>query len=352
MRRTATHFAGMMAFRYYSQFKPTEVIELCDGAAIVPAGWTYLPTGTLAPGGVIGQGSYRVNVSYFRPAEGSSAHDAQAQFRKWIAFDSVALMTDGAIYFDRGMCSFEPIAHQCESGTAGDEQDSYNAIDYDDISLLLVRALRPVYGLPSHSYADLYRLYLHLSKPKQELVEWVISGPVSPQFRPPDAFSRPYWQLIHAMITIERCIGLPPKCECDLGPCPRCGAQVPGHASISRRSWSESRLSQLLGTDTDQIRYAQTLIQAGLGVRNKLSHGPHFDRSNHLGPQDHGHVESYDADRAASDYQHDSTALFALVFGLNELAHQLVVAEAFGIQVFPKMRPLKAITTTRSGRVI
>ena len=85
-----------------------------------------------------------------------------------------------------------------------------------------------------------------------------------------------------------------------------------------------------------------SLIEAGERVRDKMSHGPHFDRPT---PRlmNRGQVTSYDVDRTIKELKHDSHAL-ALLISLRDIAHALLVDRAFGIKNFRPISDVKVAT--------
>ena len=328
-------------FRYYSQFRPTETVPLCDGSKLVPAGWAFVRTSRSA---------YRSSVSYYVPTAGLSAEESRRQFRTWVCFDALAMWTNGAPNFDCGMCEYEPISYHLEHGELGDKDDLYDTVDYSDVSRYLTRSLERAAPIPALSYPDLYGRFLSLPVERRELAEWIISGPPTSGYCTPDAFSSPYWPLLHLMTFIEHCIGQPPRCRYNAN-CPICGRQIVAHSSVSRREWTEQRLNYFFDNDPVHVEHASATICAALKVRNKLAHGPNFDRSRLQGDHDHLHTETYDGMRAAAEYMNDSHALFALIMSLGTLAQQILISATFDIRIFPPPRPLVVTTLNSSGLV-
>jgi hypothetical protein len=103
------------------------------------------------------------------------------------------------------------------------------------------------------------------------------------------------------------------------------------HLSMSRGDYLKGELARRV-QDGQLVEEFSTMIEAARKIRNKISHIPHFDRSSHPQMDHHGETRSYDSDRAASEFQEDSTALFALLINLRRLAHSLIVDQAFGIK--------------------
>src|ERR1700733_11534158 len=104
----------------------------------------------------------------------------------------------------------------------------------------------------------------------------VISAPPrSSQF---DAFFGSYWALLHIINLIGDIIGDPPNCDCTPEKCNRCGRTPPSHRRLSQRDWRREQLNAWL-SDNSRVEEYTTLIETAYRIRNRMSHGPLFDRS-------------------------------------------------------------------------
>jgi hypothetical protein len=108
---------------------------------------------------------------------------------------------------------------------------------------------------------------------------------------------------------------------------------------MSRKEW----LIQELKRQTESLDLAEkyaSLITKGTRIRNTMSHGPHFDRSTYpvMSP---GDKFSYDASQETDHFKSDTVALEAVVIALQQIAHDLLVNEAFSIKHFREPPILK-----------
>ncbi|OYV88856.1 MAG: hypothetical protein B7Z57_14385 [Acidiphilium sp. 37-60-79] len=255
------------------------------------------------------------------------------RFRDWLVFDCFVMMNShGAAHYDDNRHVFE-IVH-----SSGGDGDLRNAVDYNDVVgfLVGVHAERPK-GLPVRSYADLYDAFQGLDSKTRAAIEWFVSQPPTP--RRFDPLFGQYWGLLHMTILIESLIGLPPNCECQSAECQVCGALSRSHHKMSRREWLRQELMRRV-EDTTLVEQYVLLIQAGKKVRDPMSHGPHFDRS--IRPRmNPGEAVSYDASRAIDEFKNDTDALETLLASLRDLAHALLVDEAFSVKYYRRPSGLK-----------
>lgn len=323
-----TSFNGRRGVLYFSQFKPTGPYAIADGIVVVPSGGLMLP--------MHGGASLRMSRSHFvTPADWPDSVVFE-RFRDWLVFDCFVMMNShGAAHYDDNLHVLEIIANPEDGG------DLRYAVDYSDVVgfLVGVHVARPE-GLPVRSYADLYDAFRVLHPETRSAIEWFVSQPPSP--RRLDPLFGQYWGLLHMTILIESLIGLPPNCECMSATCEVCKAPSRPHYKMSRGEWLRQELTRLMEAPQLVEEYA-SLIEAGKRVRDKMSHGPHFDRST---PQSmsRGQVTSYDVDRTIEELKHDSHALLALLISLRDIAHALLVDRAFGIKHFRPISDLKVAT--------
>jgi hypothetical protein len=323
-------FNGRRGILYYSQFKPNAPYGIADGIFVVPSGWQMH---------LMGSGAHtRMCRSHFVVPTDWSDAVAWRSFRDWIVFDSFVMMNSHAtIHFDENLPVMQDVTYSVHKGAIGDEGDLYKALDYDDVTSLLVDEQQKPAELPSLSYAGLYDKFRGLPDETRASIEWFVSSPPSP--RRVDAFFGSYWGLLHITILIEKLIGLPPDCEHRPKQCESCGTVPPPHRKVSRRVWLRDELTRRISDSCRVDEYA-SLIEAAKGIRDRMSHGPEFDRSSHP-IMAHGQTASYDVSRAVKEFKRDSHALLALLIGLRTIAHALLVDRAFGIKYFAPHTDLK-----------
>jgi hypothetical protein len=330
---TQSDFRGRRGILYYGQFRPREPYAIADGVVIVPSGWHMLP---LPSGGALGLS----RLHFVMPPDWSDK-EAWQRFRDWVIFDAfVRINGRASILFDNRIFRFEDVTYSVDIGSIGDAADLRYLVNYDDVSSYLVDEPFSVVNVPALSYAELYKTYLTLPAKTKSAIEWFISAPPrSSQF---DAFFGSYWALLHIINLIGDIIGDPPNCDCTPEKCNRCGRTPPSHRRLSQRDWRREQLNAWL-SDNSRVEEYTTLIETAYRIRNRMSHGPLFDRSS-LQPAVHGHIEVYDVDRAVKEYETDSTALSALSEGLQKIAHALLVDRAFGIKYFSPILNLNLVT--------
>ena len=332
-------FSGRRGVLYFGQFKPMLPCELDDDLLLVPSGWHMLPHGV---------GSTRVSRSHFVGPNQWSEQQLWDCFRDWVVFDSFVMQTSGASYFDDNLFRVQEVAYSVDDGSPGDDNDKYKAVDYTDVTRFLVQEFKRPDALSALSYAELYAKYCNLSSTDKALLEWFVSHP--PTRKRVDAFFGQYWQLLHLNILIEEIIDLPPRCACKPPQCEICGIIPPQHAAQSRGVWLREQLRRRVVEETLVEQYA-CLIEAAKSIRDRMSHGPHFDRSTCPELRVHGETLTYDAERAASEFEMDSNALLALVVALREVVHALLVDHVFSVKHYRPLCPLKVTLVTHSGRV-
>jgi hypothetical protein len=320
-----TSFNGRKGVLYFSQFKPRGPYEIADGIVVVPSGGLMLP--------MHGGASLWMSRSHFvAPADWPDSLVFE-RFRDWLIFDCFVMMNShGAAHYDDSLHVLEIIANPEDGG------DLRYAVDYSDVVGFLVGAhvARPK-GLPVRSYAELYDAFRVLHPETRSAIEWFVSQPPSP--RRLDPLFGQYWGLLHMTILIESLIGLPPNCECLSAACQVCNAPPRPHYKVSRREWLRQELTRRV-EDTDLVGAYVSLIEAGKRVRDKMSHGPHFDRSTRP-IMNVGEVASYDTKRAIGDFNIDTNALETLLVSLRDVAHALLVDEAFSVKHFRPPSGLK-----------
>lgn len=322
-----------------SQFKPSEPCHIDKDIVIVPSGWKM---DTIQSGSKM-----HVCLSHFVFPTDWSDDIAWAKFRDWIIFDSFVMSNNrGTTYFDKNILILEDVAYTIPEGEIGDAGDIYKAADYNDITHFLVNEFEKPKNLPSLSYAKLYEKYLTLPKESKEAMEWLVSPPPSPLRS--DAFFGHYWGLLHLTILLENIIGLPPNCDSPPQQCETCKETLQPHRRTSRRVWLREELNRRIQESTLVEEYAK-IIEVATKVRNSMSHKPHFDRSTRPAMNFHGQTFSYDTERSVKDYSHDTNALSALLLSLKELAHSLIVDQAFEIKHYATKPPLQVTMVKLSG---
>jgi len=323
-----TSFNGRRGVLYFSQFKPTTPYTFADGIVVVPSGGLMLPIR-------VGATLWMSRSHFVAPADWPD-NVVLERFRDWLVFDCFVMMNShGAAHFDDNLHVVEIIANPEDGG------DLRNAADYSDVVEFLVgvHVARPD-DLPVRSYADLYDAFRVLPLETRTAIEWFVSQPPSP--RRLDPLFGHYWGLLHMTILIENLIGLPRACECLSAECEVCKTPPRPHYKMSRGVWLRQELTRRMEAPQLVEAYA-SLIEAGKRVRDKMSHGPHFDRSTPL-LMSRGQVASYDVDRTIEEFKRDSHALLALLISLRDIAHALLVDQAFGIKHFRPISDLKVAT--------
>src|SRR5271165_1951647 len=324
-------FEGLRGIRYYSQFKPANPCEIAKGVFIVPSGWQFVPYYT---------GSVRACRSHLVTPSEWPDEAAWTRFREWVCFDSFLMNPLGTSYFDSGLSVPEAVAYTVHEGFIGDEGDCYMAVDYSDVSNFLVDEIfKKPESIASQSYAELYTKFRTLTEADREAIEWFVSAP-SPARRV-DGFYSNYWAVLHSVILIEKLIGLPPTCERQPEHCDACGTTPQPHYKINRKNWIRQVLDESIQNPVI-VREYLGVVEAAIRVRNRISHGPHFDRSS-FPTMEAGQTLSYNPERAIAKYKHDSTALLALQIGLRKIARRLIVQRSFGLKYFTSLPELKAI---------
>jgi hypothetical protein len=330
-------FTGRRGILHFGQFKAKGPYYIADGIFIVPSGWHMLS---------IGSGAFlRMNRSHFVAPTDWSDDDTWKKFRDWLIFDSFVMMNERAItYFDDNILVVQDVSYAIDSGTIGDDGDLSYTWDYNDVTSLLVDEIQKPSGLPSLSYAELYKRFQGLPDETRSAIEWFVSSPPSP--RRVDAFFGSYWKLLHMTILIENLIGLPPTCGYQTQQCDSCRTIPPPHRAVPRRRWLRDQLSHCIRDDCLVETYAR-LIEAAKSVRDRMSHGPEFDRSSRP-IMAHGHTTSYGVESAVGEFKQDSNALLALLVNLRSIAHALLVHRAFNISHFRPYTELKAAVIGQS----
>jgi hypothetical protein len=337
-----TDFEGCKGILYYSAFKPSEPYGISDGIFIVPSGWEMVPL----PQSV---GSIRMCRSHFVMPTDWSEKVAWERFRDWVIFDSFVLTNSmsslASTLFDNNVFARDRATYSVYQGSKGDKSDRFGEGNYNDVIHILVGAKHKPENLSSVTYAALYDTFRSLTAEAKSAIEWFVSPPPSPR-RFDDAFFGNYWGLLHITILIENIIGLPPYCEHQLEECKICGIKPPRHYKVSRRDWLREGLETRVA-DTKRVEEYATLIETAYKIRNRMSHGPVFDRSS-LPTMTHGQTEVYDVDRAVKQFKQNSHALSAILSNLRKITHALLVDQAFGIKYFA---PFSFATFTIRGSV-
>lgn len=280
-----------------------------------------------------GGASHWMSRSHFVAQSDCPDDVVMKQFRDWLIFDCFVMMNShGAAHYDDNRHVFEVIDNP------DDDCNVRNAVDYSDVVAFLVgsHAGKPE-GLPARSYADLYQAFLDLSPKTRSAIEWFVSQPPSPRRLDP-LYGR-YWGILHMTILIESIIGLPPYCNCAPATCECCKRTPPNHYSMSRKEWLIQELKRWTQSSDLAKKYA-SLITKGKEIRDAMSHSPHFDRSIYpvMNP---GDKFSYDASQKIDHFKSDTVALEAVTITLQQIAHDLLVNEAFSIKHFREPPILK-----------
>ena len=273
--------------------------------------------------------------SYFVPSPGWSDNDIWNHFREWLVFDCFTMMNShGTAHYDDYVHVMVNIPNEeCSSG-------GRNAVNYGDVTQYLVRAVgvRPE-NLPKRSYAELYKSFLEISKKTKNAIEWFVSQPPAPRRTQP-LFGQ-HWGILHMNVLIESLIGQPPMCCSSPKACDCCKRELQPHHKMSRQDWLREELIRRLGNESLAVEYA-SVIWAGKRLRDKMVHKPHIDRLQ-LPALEPSEIYSYAADRLVTKEKLDHYDLDALLVYLREIAHALLVDEAFHIKSF---RPLPEMKVT------
>jgi len=327
----SSSFEGHRAIRYLGQYKPIAPYPLTEGLLIVPAGWGMFTWG---------YGEMRLNVSYLVGPDELSDQALADIYRKWLAFDAFILHDSIPItYFDNNTIGAIDVIPADVSPLS--QNPDYNQIDYENIAHIALTEKPSEENLPSISYATLFASYIQLADELKEMIEWYVSLPFRWFIRPNSFFNTNYWQLIHAVILLERLIGQPPRCLDSVGVCATCNTHPQRHYSMTRRDWLRKFLADRINSVEVRDDYART-IDTAISVRNKIAHTPLFDRSE--SPEfPIGETQTYGIDRATTDYEHDFIALQSLLFSLREISRYLLLDQAFGTKYYPKLKSLNAV---------
>lgn len=277
---------------------------------------------------------------YFVPPENMPDVESRLLFKRWIAFDSFVMQTNGADFFDRRMNSFEEVVTKVEEGEIGDAGDLYKSVDYEHIEAHLFRRFKTDERYPSLSYDTLYEKHVTSSQEDRDLVEWLVSRPSRADIQTIDSFFSIYWEILHSVISIEYFLGDPPNCDQYSVICHKCHRQSLRHHLMSRRDWCIKRISAIY-TDERRLQDVVTYIEAGRELRNKVAHSPSFDKAIGL-IRPHMHTEVYGASRVKDEYKDDRVAAFALSVALSYIAHEMAINRIYGYQIHGTRSPLKS----------
>lgn len=324
-------FDGRRGIQYLGQYKPTAPCPLVNGFAIVPAGSGMFSYGPI--------GQVNLNVCYFVGPDGISDTDLSEAFRHWLVFDSFLLGDHFSIYFfDEGKIGAVDVVPADILSTA--QGDGYKQVDYGNIANQVFWPPQAPEGLPVLAYPALFERYKALPSNLQEMIEWSVSYPFRSHTRISAFFNTKFWELIHAVILLEKLIGRPPVCEKTFGQC-ACGYKPEPHNSISRKKWLRQFLSSRVASAKVVEEYAK-VVEEAISIRNKMAHTPQFDRSvlPELSP---GEQVMYGIDEAIKGYKHDSVALESLLISVKKIARYLLLDEVFATRYFPNLKPLNTV---------
>jgi hypothetical protein len=326
-------FVGRRGVRYLGQYKPIAAYELADGLVLIPADSGMFPYGP-------GSSQVSLNVSYLVSADERSDASLTQAFREWLVFDAFILDDYFPIfYFDENeMGGVESVPNKISSAS---KTPDYKQIDYSNIGNITLRVYEAEERLPALSYAHLFDRYRALPLEAKDMIEWLMSGPFRSNTRPGAFFNPNYWQLLHLTILAERLIGRAPPCSASFGTCPACGFSSTAHPSVRRKDWLRQALGDRIDDPLVAEEYAR-LIETGVRVRNKIAHGPLFDRSDSPALP-FSQIEVYEAERGIDEYEHDSVALASLLVSLRDVTRFILLDRAFNTRFFPKPRPLKVV---------
>lgn len=328
-----TRAKGRQAIKYIGRYKPNRTYLIGNGLVIIPAGSDMIEYGCGSSTSKI-----RHNISYLASDNETSAFELTEKYREWLAFDAFILNDGSPIRaFDAQKTGrLETIPHNVPEIPSITD---YFQPDYDNIHGAMFGYAHDSPELPKVCYSEAYQKYLHIPTDTKELIEWFVSFPthLSQTYCRDRVFFNPnYWRIFHTTILIERIIGLPDKCPRSPKTC-ACGSALHPHHAITRRQWLRQFIASRIADNEIAKDYVRT-IETGYEVRNRMAHGPQFDRSTHEAPLEQ--PEIYDSNRAATDYKQDSAALMLLVMSLNDLARNLLLNVAFDISFFSPLRQL------------
>lgn len=324
-------FDGRRCIRYLGQYKPTIPYPLENGFVIVPAGSGMFPYGPI--------GEINLNVCFFVGPDGVSDTDLSNAFRHWLVFDSFLLDDHYPIYFfdDNKIGFVEDVPTNIPSTAQG---DGYKQVDYGNIAKQVFWPPQGREGLPILAYSALFERYNALPRDLQEMIEWSVSYPFRSHTRFSAFFNTNFWQLIHAVILLEKLVGFPPSCVKSPGKCD-CGSKLHPHHSISRNEWLRAWLARRVESAEVVEEYSK-VVEKAISIRNKMAHTPQFDRSV-LPELSAGEQVTYGIDQAIEGYKNDSVALQSLLISVKNIARYLVLDKAFATGYFPKLNPLNAV---------
>jgi hypothetical protein len=322
-------FKERQAIKYLGRYKPNCTYSIGNSLIILPAGSEMTEYGC---GGSSSQ--IRNNISYLTTESEAQPIELTKKYREWLTFDAFIFNDDSPIRaFDAQKTGqLQTVPRGIPETPSGND---YCQQDYDNIAGAMF--MSP--DCPAIRYSEIYQRYLTLPTNTKELIEWFVSFPtyLSRTYCQPDTFFNPnYWRILHAIILIEKIIGSPNSCPDSPTSC-ACGSALYPHHVVSRRNWLRQYITSRIG-DNEVARDYVCTIETGYQVRNGMAHSPQFDRSTHEAPIDQ--PEIYDINRAAEAFKNDSAALMLLVTSLGDVARNLLLNSAFGINVFTPLRKL------------
>ncbi len=240
---------GRRGIKYLGQYKPIAPYHLPNGFEIVPAGSGMFPYGH--------GGEENLNVSYFVGPEGISDTDLSEAFRHWLAFDAFLLNDHFPIYYfdESKIGAVEVLPPDIANSANG---DGYKQVDYENIVKQVFWPPHDSESLPSVAYSVLFKRYKTLSSDLLEMIEWSVSYPFRSQTPFKAFFNTNFWELIHAVILLEKLIWLPPLCEKSPGKCD-CGETLQPHHSIPRKEWLRAWLARRVESTEIVEEYAQVI---------------------------------------------------------------------------------------------
>jgi len=324
---------GRQAIKYLGRYKPNCTYPIGNGLIILPAGSEMTEYG-------YGGSSHQIrnNISYLTTESEALPIELTEKYREWLTFDAFIFNDDSPIRaFDAQKTGQPETVPQSIPENPSDKD--YWQQDYDNIAGAMFGYDPAFPGLPAIRYAETYQRYLTLPANTKELLEWFVSFPtyLSQTYCRTDAFFNPnYWRILHATILIEQIIGSSDCCTDSPIKC-ACGRDLHPHHVVSRRNWLRQYIESRISDDEIAKDYVCT-IETGYRVRNRMAHSPQFDRSTHEAPIEQ--PERYNVTRASTDYVNDSAALMLLVMSLGEVARNLLLNSAFGINFFTPLRQL------------
>lgn len=287
-----------------------------------------------------GPAQTRLNVCYLVGPDKLPDAALTKAYRQWLSFDAFILHDHLPIYYfdENKVGGIEVVPTGMPNSATG---PGYKQVDYSNIANLVLMTKPTQEGLPILAYSDMFERYQGLPCDLKEMIEWSVSLPYRSQTRV-DAFFKPnYWQLVHAIILLDRLVGPPPECSESFGNCAVCGRLPQPHYFIPRREWLRRFLASRIDSIEVAEEYARVIYEAVL-VRNKIAHTPVFDRSSFpdFSP---GERQAYDIDRTIEEFKHDSFALQSLLISLSDIARYLLLDKAFGTMYFPRLQPLNTV---------